>query len=243
MPCRIRNAEPDRTEPAESRSRYRYRSPRNHESPIDLPVVRPLQPHRLRAAVCADRRAAGAASSAPRSRVVDAVWRLLWIVVAMVAARSAAMGFNRLVDARFDAKNPRTAMRELPRGAMTAARRRCSSSSRRSSSSSRRAQLGRMCFAAVAGRAGDRVLVLAGQALHHATRSCSSRWRWRWRRSAAGSRPAAAVGASSRGCSALAIGTWVGGFDILYACQDLEFDRAHGLALDSGALRRARRRC
>src|SRR6476661_5672429 len=43
-----------------------------------------------------------------------------WILVAMVAARSAAMGFNRLVDARMDALNPRTAMRELPRGAMSA---------------------------------------------------------------------------------------------------------------------------
>src|SRR5579872_3461815 len=44
---------------------------------------------------------------------------LLWILVAMVAARSAAMGFNRLADARMDALNPRTANRELPRGAMT----------------------------------------------------------------------------------------------------------------------------
>src|SRR5207249_584785 len=44
-----------------------------------------------------------------------------WILVAMVAARSAAMGFNRLVDARFDRLNPRTANRELPRGAMTRA--------------------------------------------------------------------------------------------------------------------------
>src|SRR5688572_20961831 len=42
-----------------------------------------------------------------------------WIVACMVTARSAAMGFNRLVDARFDALNPRTAMRELPRGAMS----------------------------------------------------------------------------------------------------------------------------
>src|SRR6267143_5313031 len=42
-----------------------------------------------------------------------------WILVAMVAARSAAMGFNRLVDARMDALNPRTANRELPRGVMT----------------------------------------------------------------------------------------------------------------------------
>src|SRR6187455_1566965 len=44
---------------------------------------------------------------------------VLWILTAMVAARSAAMGFNRLVDARFDALNPRTAQRELPRGAMS----------------------------------------------------------------------------------------------------------------------------
>ena len=44
---------------------------------------------------------------------------LFWIVVAMVAARSAAMGFNRLADARIDALNPRTAARELPRGALT----------------------------------------------------------------------------------------------------------------------------
>src|SRR5688500_14651119 len=42
-----------------------------------------------------------------------------WLVVAMVSARSAAMGFNRLVDARYDALNPRTAGRELPRGAMS----------------------------------------------------------------------------------------------------------------------------
>src|SRR5918993_220684 len=44
---------------------------------------------------------------------------VLWIVVAMVAARSAAMGFNRLVDAHYDALNPRTAARELPRGIMS----------------------------------------------------------------------------------------------------------------------------
>src|SRR5262245_48068938 len=44
---------------------------------------------------------------------------LVWIVVCMVAARSAAMGFNRLADARHDALNPRTANRELPRGAMS----------------------------------------------------------------------------------------------------------------------------
>ena len=47
------------------------------------------------------------------------VMRVLWIVAAMVTARTAAMGFNRLVDARFDALNPRTANRELPRKVMS----------------------------------------------------------------------------------------------------------------------------
>src|SRR5262249_61956294 len=43
-------------------------------------------------------------------------WKLLWIVAAMVAARSAAMAFNRLVDADIDARNPRTRTRHLPAG-------------------------------------------------------------------------------------------------------------------------------
>ena len=45
--------------------------------------------------------------------------QLFWIVVAMVGARSAAMAFNRLVDAKFDAENPRTAMRAIPAGALS----------------------------------------------------------------------------------------------------------------------------
>src|SRR5512146_2626001 len=54
------------------------------------------------------------------ARRVAVTWPVVaWILVAMVAARSAAMGFNRLADARRDALNPRTANRELPRGAMT----------------------------------------------------------------------------------------------------------------------------
>src|SRR6476469_3776337 len=54
------------------------------------------------------------------SRHAAPTWATVgWILVAMVAARSAAMGFNRLVDARIDALNPRTAGRELPRGAMS----------------------------------------------------------------------------------------------------------------------------
>jgi 4-hydroxybenzoate polyprenyltransferase len=47
---------------------------------------------------------------------LPSVWQICWIVVAMVGARSAAMAFNRLVDREYDAKNPRTAKRALPAG-------------------------------------------------------------------------------------------------------------------------------
>src|SRR4051812_18233712 len=47
-------------------------------------------------------------------------WAMLgWVVLAFTAARFAAMGFNRIVDRKYDAENPRTRMRELPRGAMS----------------------------------------------------------------------------------------------------------------------------
>src|SRR5207248_4956882 len=48
------------------------------------------------------------------------VWtKVLWIVVAMVGARSAAMAFNRVVDAEIDARNPRTRMRHIPSGVLS----------------------------------------------------------------------------------------------------------------------------
>src|SRR5262245_50106125 len=49
----------------------------------------------------------------------DAAWKVLWIVAAMMGARSAAMAFNRLVDAEIDARNPRTKMRHLPAGLLS----------------------------------------------------------------------------------------------------------------------------
>src|ERR1700721_383006 len=51
--------------------------------------------------------------------VAGAGWKLLWIVVAMVCARSAAMAFNRLVDADIDARNPRTKVRHIPAGLLS----------------------------------------------------------------------------------------------------------------------------
>ena len=96
----------------------------------------------------------------------DAGRRSAGFVVAMVAARSAAMGFNRLVDARFDALNPRTANRELPRGAMSNTEAVLFVVDLVGAVRLRRVAAEPAVLQAVAGRAGDRVLVFAGQALH-----------------------------------------------------------------------------
>ena len=164
---------------------------------------------------------------AARTRPVG--WaQVCWIVVAMVAARSAAMGFNRLADAAWDARNPRTAMREIPRGVAVP----------RAGSHLRGGGVGRVRAGGVAARPGVRgPLARSPSPSSSGTRSPSatriSRRRswaspWRSRRSAGGWRQAGAA-AGNRGWLGLAIGLWVGGFDVLYACQDLEFDRAHGL--------------
>ena len=152
---------------------------------------------------------------------------LFWIVVAMVAARSAAMGFNRLVDARMDALNPRTAMRELPRGAMTM----------------REAiafvVAASVVFVAAAWRLNPLCFALSPVALAIAFWYSLAKRYTTWTQLFLGlSMAVAPVGgwlaAGGRGgwepwLLAAAIGMWVGGFDVLYACQDLEFDRAHGL--------------
>jgi 4-hydroxybenzoate polyprenyltransferase len=153
--------------------------------------------------------------------------QVAWIVVCMVSARSAAMGFNRLVDARFDALNPRTAMRELPRGAMSrieAAIFVVLSSAVFVFASSR---LSTLCLAlspvaliivfwySLAKRVTTYTQLFLGLALAVAP---VGGW------IAAGGR-----GGVEPWLLGLAIGLWVGGFDILYACQDVEFDRGHGL--------------
>jgi 4-hydroxybenzoate polyprenyltransferase len=150
-----------------------------------------------------------------------------WVVVCMVAARSAAMGFNRLVDARFDALNPRTAMRELPRGAM----------------SQREATIfvlvSSVVFVAGASRLNTLCLVLAPVALAIVFWYSLAKRFTTYTQLFLGLAMAVApvggwIAAGGRGgvepwLLGLAIGLWVGGFDILYACQDVEFDRGHGL--------------
>lgn len=155
-------------------------------------------------------------------------WRsMFWVVAAMVAARSAAMGFNRLVDARSDALNPRTAGRELPRGAMTA----------------REATLfvtvAAAAFVFAASRLNVLCLVLSPFALAIVFWYSLAKRFTHWTQLFLGLAMAVApvggwLAVGGRGgwepwLLAAAIGAWVGGFDVLYACQDLEFDRAHHL--------------
>src|SRR3954464_9981284 len=155
-------------------------------------------------------------------------WRTVgWILVAMVAARSAAMGFNRLVDARMDALNPRTANREIPRGAMTM----------------REAAIfvivSSTAFVFAAWQLNDLCLILSPLALvivfWYSLAKRYTTWTQLFLGLAMAVAPVGgwlAVGGRAGWepwLLAAAIGTWVGGFDVLYACQDLEFDRAHGL--------------
>ena len=150
-----------------------------------------------------------------------------WILVAMVSARSAAMGFNRLVDARMDALNPRTSNRELPRGAMTMRE------------AAVFVAVASVCFGFAAWRLSPLCFMLSPVALAVVFWYSLAKRYTTWTQMFLGLAMAVApvggwLAVGGRGgwepwVLALAIGTWVGGFDVLYACQDVEFDRAHGL--------------
>jgi 4-hydroxybenzoate polyprenyltransferase len=154
--------------------------------------------------------------------------RVLWIVVAMVAARSAAMGFNRLVDAHWDAHNPRTAMRELPRGIMTRGE------------ATAFVVVTSILFVLAAYELSWTCFVLSPVALAIVFWYSLAKRFTTWTQLFLGLAMAVApvggwlaaggsIGAAVPWLLGAAIGTWVGGFDILYACQDLEFDRRAGL--------------
>ena len=158
------------------------------------------------------------------SRQHAVVWsQALWIVVCMVTARSAAMGFNRLVDARFDAANPRTAGRELPSGRMSTREAAVFVAVTSAAFVVAAAQLGTICFilSPVA------LLVIFWYSL-------AKRYTWGTQFFLGLAMAIAPVGgwlAAGGGAGwqpwllGLAIGLWVGGFDVLYACQDLDVDR------------------
>ena len=162
------------------------------------------------------------------ARIVPLTWtRVAWIVAAMVTARSAAMGFNRLVDARFDARNPRTEMRELPRGRMSRAEATVFVVVASALFVLTTWPLGPVCFAlspvalaivfwySLAKRYTAYTQLFLGLAMAVAP---VGGWL------AAGGR-----GGWEPWLLGLAIGTWVGGFDVLYACQDVDVDKRDGL--------------
>jgi 4-hydroxybenzoate polyprenyltransferase len=153
--------------------------------------------------------------------------KLLWIVVAMVGARSAAMAFNRLVDHRIDARNPRTNARHLPAGMLTSG----------------------FAWAFVAVSAG--LFLLAAAALNPlcfelAPVALAVVFFYSFTKRftsfshlvlgfSLGIAPAAAWIAVRGSLDprilwlTAAVTFWTAGFDVIYACQDYEFDRAEGL--------------
>jgi 4-hydroxybenzoate polyprenyltransferase len=153
--------------------------------------------------------------------------QLPWIVLAMVGARSAAMGVNRLADQEFDARNPRTSGRELPTGRI-----------------SRRdtwlfVALASAAFVLAAGMLNSLCLALSPLALaivfgYSYTKRFTALSHFFLGLALA----VAPIGAwlAIRGSFAvpplvlsLAVLFWVAGFDTIYACQDLDFDRSEGL--------------
>lgn len=162
-----------------------------------------------------------AAGGWPAGRVV------FWIIVSMVSARSAAMAFNRWADAELDAANPRTALRALPAGALN-----------------RRFVGGFVLVSAVifvvsAGMLNRLALVLApvalGVVLGYSYMKRVTRWSHLVLGLALGIAPSAAWIAVRGSLDArivvltVAVLLWVGGFDMLYACQDFEHDQRVGL--------------
>jgi 4-hydroxybenzoate polyprenyltransferase len=162
------------------------------------------------------------------SRAHPVTWRhIFWIVVCMVTARSAAMGFNRLVDARFDAANPRTSSREIPSGRMSATEATVFVGAMSVAFVGAAAQLSRLCF------------LLSPVALAIIFwYSLAKRYTWATQLFLGLAMAVAPVGgwlAAGGGAGwepwllGLAIALWVGGFDVLYACQDLDVDRRQHL--------------
>lgn len=153
--------------------------------------------------------------------------RFFWILVALVAARSAAMGFNRIVDLRYDARNPRTASRELPAGTI------------RPAEAVAFIVLSSIVFVIAAGMLSRLCALLAPPVL--AVLFCYSYTKrfTAWSHIYLGfSISLAPLGAWIAATGhfdprilvlSLALLTYIAGFDILYACQDMDFDRQVGL--------------
>jgi len=168
---------------------------------------------------------AGAALAAADSGI--SLRQLAWIVVAMVGARNAAMGFNRLADQRLDTRNPRTGGRELPSGSL----------------SRRAVWIVTLLLAGLFVFATFQLSPLCGWLSPAALAiifgySYTKRFTWASHLVLGLALALAPLGgwlAVSGSLSAAAwllggaVVLWVAGFDVLYACQDVDFDRREGL--------------
>jgi 4-hydroxybenzoate polyprenyltransferase len=153
--------------------------------------------------------------------------QLTWIIVAMVAARSAAMAFNRLADAAIDASNPRTRTRALPAGQLTP------------SFVTTFVVVSSAVFIVAASQLNRLSLWLSPVALAvlllYSYTKRFTRWSHLVLGFALGIAPAAAWIAVRGSLDprilllTAAVTFWVAGFDVLYACQDFDFDRQTGL--------------
>jgi 4-hydroxybenzoate polyprenyltransferase len=166
-------------------------------------------------------------SAGVAARGFPSPWQLTWILVAMVGARTSAMAFNRIADFAYDVRNPRTAARPLPSGRLS-------------------------LFAAWAATAlGAALLVLAARmlnplAFYLSPVALAVIWSYSFTKRFTSLThillgvclAIAPVGAwvAIRGAFALepivlglAVVMWTAGFDIIYACQDVEFDRREKL--------------
>ena len=153
--------------------------------------------------------------------------QVAWIIVAMVAARSAAMAFNRLADASIDAANPRTSTRALPAGQLTPA------------FVATFVVISSAVFIAAAAELNRLALWLSPLALAvlllYSYTKRFTRWSHLVLGFALGIAPSAAWIAVRGSLDprilllTAAVTFWVAGFDVLYACQDFDFDRSSGL--------------
>ncbi len=155
-------------------------------------------------------------------------WQILWITVAMFGARSAAMTFNRIIDRRFDAENPRTAKRELPSGKLS------------------------VSFAWAFFAVSVALFLLAAYSLNWLTFALSPvallsvlgysyakrftsfahlilGWALAISPTAAWIAVRGEIDAITPLLLSLLVMMWTAGFDVMYACQDFEFDRKAGL--------------
>lgn len=156
------------------------------------------------------------------------VWQIVWITVAMFGARSAAMTFNRIIDRRFDAENPRTANRELPSGKLSVNFARAFFAFSVLLFEVASYQLNWLTFVL------SPVALLSILGYSYAKRFTAWAhlilgWSLAISPTAAWIAVRGALDSEVPILLSLLVMMWTAGFDVMYACQDFEYDRKAGL--------------